>query len=50
MESGPMLIAVIGLAIALAIFAGGWAARVLLHAASAEPRKAAPEAPHPRNP
>jgi hypothetical protein len=35
MEPTPLLVTVIGLAIALAIFAGGWAARLLLHAAEA---------------
>lgn len=32
MELGPLLIAVIALAVALAIFTGFWAARLLLHA------------------
>ena len=37
MDVGPLLITVIALAVALAIFAGGWAARLLMRAA--EPHK-----------
>jgi hypothetical protein len=32
MELGPMLLTIIVLAVALAILAGAWAARLLLHA------------------
>ncbi|MDP9281896.1 MAG: hypothetical protein M3P38_07345 [Chloroflexota bacterium] len=41
MNLGPLLITVIALAVALAIFAGGWAARLLMHAA--EPRERSSE-------